>query len=213
MALARNDAYKNYAKHQIYTIGHSNKTIEEFIALLQRYEINVIVDVRSNPYSRYVSQFNQKPLQRALYEHDIKYIFMGNELGGQPKDNRFYDDKGYVLYYAIASEPSFEAGIERLKKGLQEEFNDSIMCSEENPHDCHRRLLVSRVLIEHGISISHIRANGNLQTEADDFIEAHSEQLSFYESGASSTWKSMQPVLQEKQQQNPSARLRKTGSN
>lgn len=211
MALARNDAYKNRAKHKIYTIGHSNRTIEEFIALLQRYEINVVVDVRSNPYSRYASQFNQKPLQRSLYEHDIKYIFMGNELGGQPKDNRFYDDKGYVLYYVIASEPSFKAGIERLKKGLHE-FNVAIMCSEENPHDCHRRLLVSRVLIEQGISISHIRANGNLQKEDNDSIEVNSEQLSFYESGASSTWKSIQPVSQEKQQQSSSARLRKTGS-
>jgi len=75
----------------IHTIGHGDRTIEDFIDLLRRYGIALVVDVRSQPYSRWVPQFNRELLIHDLHHAGIKYHFMGNTLGGRPADPSLYD--------------------------------------------------------------------------------------------------------------------------
>src|SRR5262245_44483229 len=140
----------------LYTIGHSNQTLDEFLALLAKHGIQVLVDVRSHPYSRYVTHFNREELQAAVQPCGIRYGFSGRELGGRPDDESFYDEHGHVLYFRVAETPAFLDAIARLEAGIRE-YRVAIMCSEEDPAVCHRHLLVGRVMAQRGTTVLHIR--------------------------------------------------------
>ena len=150
----------------IYTVGHSNVSQEAFIALLEQHGIEVLVDVRSAPYSKYVPHFNGDALKQAVVRAGIKYLYLGRELGGKPREPRFYDSEGHVRYDLIAESPQFQEGIERLLRGIRE-HRVALMCNEEDPHECHRRLLVGRVLTARGVAVLHIRGDGRIQPEAE----------------------------------------------
>ncbi len=189
------DCIKSPGKRQvqrltIYTIGHSNQDVAAFIGLLKHNSIEVVVDVRSRPYSRYASRFNKKEIQRDIRSNDMKYIFMGKEIGGKPADQKFYDPDGYVLYSSIAESPIFIEGIDRLLIGIKQ-YKIALMCSEENPEYCHRRLLIGRVLSDHGVDVLHIRSDGSIQAE-EAFNDA---QQSFFDQDNRGDWKSAKPVL------------------
>ena len=150
----------------VFTIGHSNRDFSAFLGLLTAQGVEVVADVRSYPASRYAPQFNRKGLEDALKADGIGYVFMGAELGGRPKETEFYDAGGRVLYEKLAEAPRFREGIERLEACLRHS-RVAIMCSEENPASCHRRLLVGRALQERGIETLHLRADGSVQADAD----------------------------------------------
>ena len=183
----------------IYTIGHSNQDAESFIELLKRNSIEFLADVRSNPYSKYASQFNRRNIQRDIQDSGIKYLFMGKEIGGKPADLDFYDSEGYVLYSKIAESPVFIEGIERLLKGISK-YRVALMCSEENPAACHRRLLIGRVLSDHDVELMHIRSDGIIQSEKDIKGENsksnnNETQQSLFGLENRVDWKSARPVL------------------
>lgn len=150
----------------VYTVGHSNVAQEAFIALLKQHGIEVLVDVRSQPYSKYVPHFNAGVLKPAILAAGMKYLYLGKELGGRPDDKRYYDSNGHVLYGLVAESEEFKAGIERLLRGARE-HRVALMCNEENPAECHRRLLVGRVLSERGVRILHIRGDGRIEPEEE----------------------------------------------
>jgi Protein of unknown function, DUF488 len=152
------------SERTLISVGHSNKSIEQFLQLLGKQGIEVVADVRSHPYSRFAPHFNREPLTEALARTGLRYVFLGRELGGRPEGDQFYDDDGHVLYGRVAQTPLFLAGIERLERGL-ERFRLAMMCSEEDPTDCHRRLLVARVLNDRGINVAHLRGDGTVQPE------------------------------------------------
>jgi uncharacterized protein (DUF488 family) len=156
---------------RVFTVGHSSHAWEQFADLLTSQTIEVVADTRSSPYSRFAPQFDREVLQKKLGECGIRYVFLGTELGGRPADPAYYDKKGHVLYGRMKGDPLFAAGIERLERGMRE-FRVALLCGEENPAQCHRRLLVGRVLTERGHEILHIRAHGHLQTEADVAAES-----------------------------------------
>ncbi len=153
----------------LYTIGHSNHDEDHFCALLKQHGIEVLGDVRSQPYSRYTPHFNSEPLQAALAQRGIRYVFLGDELGGRPASENLYDAEGYVLYHLVAETPEFERGLERLETGMAK-YRVAIMCSEEDPAVCHRFLLVTRVLRASGVAVQHIRGDGSLAS--DDQVRA-----------------------------------------
>ena len=150
----------------VFTVGHSNVSQEVFLALLKSHDIEVLVDVRSAPYSKYVPHFNGDTLKQAVADAGIKYLYLGRELGGRPREQRFYDADGHVRYDRIAESPEFREGIERLLRGIRE-HRVALMCNEEDPHECHRRLLVGRVLTGRGVAVLHIRGGGHIQAEAE----------------------------------------------
>lgn len=149
----------------VFTVGHSNHSFEEFLHLLRTQNVEVVVDTRSAPYSRYASQFDHDNLPRELTQSGIKYLFLGSELGGRPKNPAYYDARGHVLYSRITADTAFVRGIARLERGIAK-FRVALMCGEEDPSHCHRRLLLGRVLAERGHDLLHIRGDGRVETDA-----------------------------------------------
>lgn len=147
----------------IHTIGHSNHPIERFIALLRQHGIATLVDVRSRPYSRWAPQFQKEALSRSLAAVPLAYVFLGQELGGRPEGAEFYDAEGHVDYERRAGAAEFRAGIDRLVAIARQ--GSAIMCAEEDPIRCHRRLLVTPALQRSGVTVEHIRGDGRVQTE------------------------------------------------
>jgi uncharacterized protein (DUF488 family) len=185
----------------IWTIGHSNHPLERFLDLLARHQMGMVIDVRSSPYSRYASQFNRETIRPALENRGIHYLFLGDLLGGRTDDERFYDEQGHVLYGRLAESPGFRRGIEQLTEAMGQ-FRTAILCGEEDPADCHRRLLVGRVLQERGVQVVHLRGDGRQQTEAELAAEEKFRktkgQLNLFETEEPGEWKSTQSVLPKK---------------
>jgi len=143
-----------------YTIGHSNHTFEKFLDLLKRNNIDYVVDVRSNPYSKYACQHNKKILEYNLKENNINYIFMGNLLGGKIKDPQFYSNNKLDVK-KLMNTSFFKEGIDRIIQGIDKGYRISIMCSEKDPKKCHRFWLISKVLEEKNIEAMYIFEDGN----------------------------------------------------
>jgi uncharacterized protein (DUF488 family) len=152
--------------HTVFTIGHSNHSAERFFGLLEGYRVEVVVDTRSHPYSRHAPRFNARALEAALSKYGIGYLFLGGELGGRPEGDEFYDGDGRVDYALVGCSGPFLDGISRLEEEIQAR-TVALLCSEENPARCHRRLLVGRALEERGIALRHIRGDGNVLTEEE----------------------------------------------
>lgn len=157
---------------EVFTFGHSNMSPEDLISILVRHQIEVVVDVRSVPYSQYTPHFNREALAPALHDAGIDYTFAGEYLGGRPDDPTCYNNgqvpKGradflqLVDYAAVASRPWFLKGIERLKE-IAISRRAALMCSEEDPSRCHRHHLIAQSLMERGVKVWHIRRTGNIE--------------------------------------------------
>jgi len=158
----------------LYTIGHSSHTAEHFTALLRQHAIQTVVDTRSSPYSRYTPHFDRESLRDHLAAAGIEYRYLGNAVGGRPRDESCYDADGRVLYSRVSRLPEFRDAIESLLQSAAQS-RVALLCSEEDPAHCHRRLLISRVLLAEDAAISHIRGDGRLETDAD--VEAASGKL------------------------------------
>ena len=196
-------------QRRLFTIGHSNHTLEIFLKLLSDHAIKVLADVRSQPYSKYVRQFGEPELKKALTNAGVNYIYLGKELGGKPETPYFYDDEGYVLYGRVAGSQLFLQGLHRLQVGITK-FRIAVMCSEEDPVGCHRRLLVGRALSDEGIVLYHIRGDGRVQTEEQIIREQSCEggegfQLGMpgFENCKEVPWRSVKPIRSVSQSDEP----------
>ena len=158
---------------KLYTIGHSNHSLDRLVRLLEDNGVMQLVDVRTAPYSRYNPQFNRESLDGSLSLRNIQYIYAGKYLGGRPSDPTCYksralpaEDADYlheVDYPEVMKRPWFVPGIDRLLE-LADEQTTAIMCSEENPAECHRHHLIAQFLIaEHPeVDVRHIRGDGTV---------------------------------------------------
>lgn len=141
----------------IYSIGHGHKTQEEFIAELQSFGIQYLIDVRTNPYSRWSPQFNQGTIELWLKAAGIIYGYMGNQIGGKPQNDSCYDEDGFFDYHKMAETPSFKEGLCRLVDANNKQLIVAIMCTESDPSQCHRSKLIGRELyFGYQIEIPHI---------------------------------------------------------
>lgn len=200
------DAIKNNL-NEIYTIGHSSHSGEKFLHLLSLYHIEGVVDVRSQPYSQYANHFNKESVDKLLSQANIKYIFLGDRLGGRPDKDEHYNNKGQVDYQEIAGLQNFQDGISSLLKALQN-YRLALMCGEEDPSRCHRRLLVGKVLTGQGVRIRHIRGDGRLQSEeeltAEENYQKNKGQMSLFPQEEAEEWKSTRSVSPKKVRRNSS---------
>jgi uncharacterized protein (DUF488 family) len=149
----------------ILTIGHSTHTYASFLTLLQSAGVSAIADVRTAPFSRHQPQFNRDNLREALRRDGVSYVFLGKELGGRPDDFEYYSD-GIADYDKIATSPNFERGLHRIVEGAKK-YRIAAMCSEHDPLDCHRCLLIGRALANREITIVHILQNGGTVTHPE----------------------------------------------
>ncbi len=154
------------AQYPVFTVGHSNHSLGTFLELLQKHGIDQVADVRSSPYSRYVSHFNKDVLDGLLEKADIGYTFLGTELGGRPADPSCYDDDGRVMYDKVAHTDPFVNALGRIVRA-SDERRIALMCAEKEPLECHRTLLVARALTKQGVAVEHILADGSLENHAD----------------------------------------------
>lgn len=148
----------------IYTVGYSIHEWADFLALLQGAKITAIADVRSHPTAR-LEQYRRENLAPELKDQGIEYVFLGHELGARREEPECYVD-GSVDYGFVAKLPRFREGIERLERGAAT-HQIALMCAEREPLDCHRGLLIARVLKAEGWQVRHILADGTVEKHTD----------------------------------------------
>jgi uncharacterized protein (DUF488 family) len=152
------------AAFDLFSIGHSNIPAERFLSMLSGVDVNAIADVRSTPFSRFFPWFSAKNLAPLLVQKGMLYLPYGGSLGGRPQDPALYCD-GVADYDAMARQPEFEAGLERLRTDAARS-RVCLMCAEREPLDCHRCLLVTRTLAGRGLAIGHILHDGTIEPHA-----------------------------------------------
>jgi uncharacterized protein (DUF488 family) len=152
-------------RQEVLTIGHSTLSYEQFLKRLRDAGVTAIADVRSSPFSRYFPHFNQSALHEDLRQDGIAYVFLGAELGGRPTEKELFCE-GVADYEKMARTDTFAKGLKRVIAGAQK-FKIALMCSEHNPLDCHRCLLVGRALNEAGVVVKHILSNGRISAHSD----------------------------------------------
>jgi uncharacterized protein (DUF488 family) len=147
----------------LYTIGHSTRPLDEFIAVLRAHSIQTLVDIRSFPMSRRLPHFNRESLEESVRHAGIRYVWL-KELGGRRKKIR--DDSpnlalrndSFRNYADYMLTEDFQRGIAELIK-LAEQSRTAYMCAERVYFRCHR-MLVSDWLVAHGHEVFHIDGTG-----------------------------------------------------
>lgn len=182
----------------VWTVGHSNHPLERFIQLLKEANIEFLLDVRSSPYSRFAPHFGRESLAAEMRGHAIRYVFLGDALGGRPEREDHYDREGHALYGLMAQEPRFLDGIDRVLAGARE-HRLALMCSCGNPQSCHRRLLVGRVLCERGVELHHVLPDGSVTLERSVSLGRPTDQNSLFDE-EEPAWRSAQSVLHKRPQ-------------
>jgi uncharacterized protein (DUF488 family) len=162
----------------ILTIGYGLRDVREFVALLRRHGVEYVGDVRSAPYSRRRPEFSREALERLLRTSELRYVFLGDTLGGRPDDPDCYDADGHVDYDRCRTSPSFAAGIERVEIAHREGHRLALLCSESRPTDCHRSKLLAEMLAERGVPVAHIDEHGQLVEHAEIAARIRGPQLS-----------------------------------
>lgn len=147
----------------IYTIGHSNLPIEQFITYLQAHDIQWLVDVRSYPSSQRYPHYNGPDLARSLEAIGICYRHDGG-LGGKPADPALRSASGTPDYDRIEASAAYQSGIEALC-ALAAGARVAVMCGEGDYRLCHRERLIGRTLRARGLSVWHIQPDGTLTEE------------------------------------------------
>lgn len=142
----------------VYTIGYGNRSIISFLSLLKGYGINLIIDVRSNPTSRFNPDYRRVVFSNLLLTEKIQYQYMGVELGGKPNDPRLYRD-GKLNYQMVRENSQYQQGIEQIKQ-FAENNVVCLMCCELKPDLCHRKTLIAPSLIDQCVNVLHITERG-----------------------------------------------------
>lgn len=155
--------------NSLYTIGYATKPITTFIEQLKHYDIQVVADIRSVPYSNAFYDYHQEAIESHLKQHHIRYVYLGNELGPRSKEDDHYDNTGQVQFDRLMQSTLFLSGIDRLYTGLEKSFSIALMCAEKDPATCHRSLLVGYYL-QHltgkkSITLKHILHDGRIETQ------------------------------------------------
>jgi len=149
----------------IFTIGYGARAIETLIAVLKSNVITYLIDIRSAPYSRYKPEFSKDALEATLGKAGIRYLYLGDALGGRPADLECYVE-GKVDYARVREKAFFQAGIARLQVAFAQQRRVVLMCSEGRPEECHRSKLIGATLEAVGIPVCHIDEADQLQTQA-----------------------------------------------
>jgi uncharacterized protein (DUF488 family) len=156
----------------VFSIGHGNKTMDEFLSELHSFDIEYLIDIRSIPYSKFCQHFSQQPLKALVEKEHIKYVYFGKELGGLPTyDPTYFTRDGKVDYDKLKEKDFFKAGLQRLLKAGLQGIKVCIMCSESDPKMCHRSKLIGEELKKMGITLQHIIGIAKIKTQNQVIIE------------------------------------------
>jgi uncharacterized protein (DUF488 family) len=148
----------------LHTIGYGARTLDQLVAVLNLHRIVYVLDVRTSPYSKFKPEFSRQPLEAALKARGLRYLFLGDMLGGQPRDPDCYTD-GKVDYDKVRRQPFFQSGLERLRQAHEQRSRAALLCSEGRPEQCHRSKMIGEALVAAGIPVVHIDEDGQLLTQ------------------------------------------------
>lgn len=152
---------------EIYTIGHSNYTMERLIDMLEYYNINCVVDIRGTPYSKYNIQFDKEAIRYTLTNAGFVYIYMGKELAAKRIRKNSYNNEGYSNFEEVIKEEEFKRGVERLKNGCEKGYKIILLGAMQDPIRCHRSILVGRELVKNDFDVKHILYDYSIVTQDD----------------------------------------------
>lgn len=152
---------------EIYTIGHSNYSVDKLIDMLKFYDINCVIDIRGTPYSKYNVQFNKETIRKTLTDRGYLYIYMGKEFAVQRMNKSSYTKEGYADFEKAMRDEHFLEGIKRLKNGLNKGYKIALMGAMQDPINCHRAILVGRALREKSFNVKHILHEGTLASQEE----------------------------------------------
>ena len=152
---------------EIYTIGHSNYTMERLIDMLEYYNINCVVDIRGTPYSKYNIQFDKETIRYTLTNAGFVYIYMGKELAAKRIRKNSYNNEGYSNFEEVIKEEEFKRGVERLKNGCEKGYKIILLGAMQDPIRCHRSILVGRELVKNDFDVKHILDDYSIVTQDD----------------------------------------------
>ncbi|WP_066891032.1 DUF488 domain-containing protein [Clostridium nigeriense] len=153
----------------IYTIGHSNYSMEKLIQMLRYYNIDTVVDIRGTPYSKYNVHFDKERIKYSLTKAGFIYIYMAKELAAKRINKISYNEEGYSDFEKVVQEEDFIKGIERLKDGCNKGYRIALLGAMQDPIRCHRSILVGRALKEAGFNVMHIL--DDLSIKNQDYID------------------------------------------
>jgi uncharacterized protein (DUF488 family) len=155
----------------IYTIGYGSRSIRNFLDLLRRYRVELLVDTRSAPYSRFQPDFRKHALQAHVEGAGIRYLYLGEALGGRPTDPQCYltgaDGTRTVDPARVVARPNFITALDQLVAGCQQAVCQALMCAELRPQDCHRSRLLAPQLEARHVEVLHIDEWGELKTQQE----------------------------------------------
>ena len=149
---------------RLFTIGYAGfLDVNEFIQVLERNEIEILIDVRSTPFSAYHTDYNKDALSSLLKEHGIYYANFARQFGARQENRAFYRN-GRLDFETFSKSPQFLDGINSVEKS---NANIAFMCAEKKPSECHRTILVARAFSDRGYEITHLMPDDESITQKD----------------------------------------------
>jgi uncharacterized protein (DUF488 family) len=166
----------------VFTIGHSTRTLDEFIGLLKAYEVGLVVDVRTVPRSRHNPQFNKETLPASLKSSGIRYIHMP-EIGGlrRPKHdsiNLAWKSLGFRGYADYMQTKEFTDNLLKIV-ALARESCLALMCAEALPWRCHRSLISDALIVRHAKVLHIISKDNTINHELTEFAQVEGTKITY----------------------------------
>lgn len=165
----------------VYTIGYTAfPELPCFFSEIQKNGIEVIIDVRSKPYSEHFPQFNRESMEETCSMREIYYRSYANEFGARKQDTASMYPR-YLSFPELAKQPAFDSGCEKIVRSVNAGFVMCLMCAETDPINCHRAIMIGKALKERGLEVRHILPNGALESQTQ--LESRLLQTHFPDAG------------------------------
>ena len=146
---------------RVLTAGYGNLGFERFLDRIREHRVTHLVDVRAVPHSAYWEAFRKAELERRMADTEIRYIWMGDTLGGPRDAPLLCKDPSAVDLTPLLAEKRFQLGLEKLIKAADDpNRNILLMCGCLRPHKCHRSRLIGEALTARGVEVLHLDENG-----------------------------------------------------
>ena len=137
--------------NRLFTIGYAGKSLDEFLKCLKKYNINYLLDIRSEPHSKIFSEYDKDRLSAFLSKHNIRYVSYGEFFGARRKENDVYHhtyniegvEQEQVFFNKVYGTNSFKNGVKKVLRTMSLGWNICFMCSEKEPVNCHRFWMVA----------------------------------------------------------------------
>lgn len=149
---------------EIYTVGYASFNIEEFIKVLKKYNINCVIDVRSNPNSKFYADYNKDALTCILKKNNIYYRNYVNEFGARQENSKYYTD-GYLDFSKFTKSEAFQSGMSKLIESMKKNYVFVLMCAEKDPATCHRNIMIAREFYKLGYKVNNILETGDIEIQ------------------------------------------------